>query len=462
MHGNLHPKIDVNKKPPSLQLSVVLLPPFWRALSMDQDNAEYSRNGIRRNGFMCVQTGFKKIPDECWDFFLRNDVKPATQRLFMLICRKKDHEHLTRRQIQKDARITTKQIKQAEADLVAFGMIDIEDFKVPGTPHTHRLHIIRDPHLWQMPPYVHCGDPSPRWKKSIVETHLHDDVETHLHDDVETHLHDDVETHLHALLSKKEEELGRENTDPQSAGDLSKPATPQLQASPSAGCDIFDAEYMPPWEGENETPKTALEGEEKIQALAICGEGGSIATESNLALSESIPEEEETPKRKAGKERKAKRHIYSDDDMLIATEWSRYAKREMPSCKIVIEKWADEVRLIRAQFQLSKEDMLAILLFVANSTFWRPNAVSILGLRSESKANGLRKIENIMKAMKGFQRQAQYNRYMEGDFKLETDPTANLTEDQKMDLFDEWLREERAKAANAETLAFNFTEELDI
>lgn len=131
---------------------------------------------------------------------------------------------------------------------------------------------------------------------------------------------------------------------------------------------------------------------------------------------------------------------YEESDMTMAREWAEFAIEEIPTIKINFDQWANEVRLIRQSFGITVESLRLVLKFVRQDCFWRPNAVSILGLRKPGK-NGLRKYENIVKAFRATDSRHRDDCQMR---EMERDGT-----------FDEWDRaKERYLAKQAQTRGF--------
>ncbi len=85
-------------------------------------------------------------------------------------------------------------------------------------------------------------------------------------------------------------------------------------------------------------------------------------------------------------------------DLELAHAWGEFAQSQSRSTKPSPKKWSNTVRLLREKDGLSHEELWSMLEFVKNDEFWRPNAISIEGLRTKSK-NGLKKFENILTAM---------------------------------------------------------------
>lgn len=89
---------------------------------------------------------------------------------------------------------------------------------------------------------------------------------------------------------------------------------------------------------------------------------------------------------------------YSAENFVLAEEWKKFALRQMPTLKIDLHQWADVSRLLEKD-GLSVRDQYFVLEFVQNSDFWRPNAISLTGLRKKGK-NDLKKWQNIVLNMK--------------------------------------------------------------
>jgi hypothetical protein len=96
---------------------------------------------------------------------------------------------------------------------------------------------------------------------------------------------------------------------------------------------------------------------------------------------------------------KANRYRYFPQHMELARDWAEYGTYEMPSLRVNLEAWANELRLIEENDKFSMETLRAMLEFVVKDSFWKPNALSVMGLRKEGK-NGMRKLENIKNAMR--------------------------------------------------------------
>lgn len=90
---------------------------------------------------------------------------------------------------------------------------------------------------------------------------------------------------------------------------------------------------------------------------------------------------------------------WAPDDLELAARWAEHARSLTPHIKIVPEKWADSIRLIREQDGLTLQEIVELFEWVKADEFWRMNAISPQAIRGRSK-NGLKKIENIRLRMK--------------------------------------------------------------
>lgn len=86
-------------------------------------------------------------------------------------------------------------------------------------------------------------------------------------------------------------------------------------------------------------------------------------------------------------------------DLLMADKWADHAKTVIPSIKVHRVKWAAAMRQLRELEGMTEAEVEALFVFIRKDDFWRPNAVSPLGLRQKSK-NGLRKLDNIRLRMR--------------------------------------------------------------
>lgn len=89
----------------------------------------------------------------------------------------------------------------------------------------------------------------------------------------------------------------------------------------------------------------------------------------------------------------------SPSDLALAERWKAHALAVLPKLKADVGKWAESIRLMREKDGLSEQEVAEVFDFVRQDDFWRPNAISPQSLRGRSK-NGLRKIENVLVAMR--------------------------------------------------------------
>lgn len=89
----------------------------------------------------------------------------------------------------------------------------------------------------------------------------------------------------------------------------------------------------------------------------------------------------------------------SEFDFEIADAWHSHALTVTPNKKCNRDREADAVRMLRSVDGYPEADIRALLAFVKRDSFWSNNALSPCGLRI-TKPGGVRKIENIVAAMK--------------------------------------------------------------
>jgi hypothetical protein len=103
-------------------------------------------------------------------------------------------------------------------------------------------------------------------------------------------------------------------------------------------------------------------------------------------------------RREEEKKKETTPNVFDEGDEALAREWLAFASQLSPTVRYS-PKWPNAVRQLRELDGFSLEDLRAALAFVRTDEFWRPNALSLPGLRSRSK-NGLLKIENILAKIK--------------------------------------------------------------
>jgi hypothetical protein len=85
-------------------------------------------------------------------------------------------------------------------------------------------------------------------------------------------------------------------------------------------------------------------------------------------------------------------------DAVLADKWVSFAKGLAPHLRLRVPDCVDTFRKLRELDGFTEDQLEALFVFVRQDDFWRPNALSPIGLRKPSK-NGLRKIDNILAAM---------------------------------------------------------------
>lgn len=136
-------------------------------------------------------------------------------------------------------------------------------------------------------------------------------------------------------------------------------------------------------------------GDSSITCLAVISPAPETRLTANDRREIALCEHGESALRKA----RGSKYRYFPQHMKLARDWAEYGTYEMPSLRVNLEAWANEIRLIEENDHFGVDLLRAMLEFVIKDQFWRPNALSVMGLRKASK-NGMRKLENISNAMR--------------------------------------------------------------
>ena len=130
------------------------------------------------------------------------------------------------------------------------------------------------------------------------------------------------------------------------------------------------------------------------------------SSSSNLQFETSIETKLETKSRTpARKPRpKAKKIPYQPEDLELGKKWHQYALSEM-KWSTAPGSWCDEffatgIALVKRRAGLNHQQMTKIYEFVRNDNFWSGNALSPKTLLNKSSRNDLRKIDNIIQAIR--------------------------------------------------------------
>lgn len=119
---------------------------------------------------------------------------------------------------------------------------------------------------------------------------------------------------------------------------------------------------------------------------------GWPADDQRMASGCARSEEEKKDRRE--EEKNSTRVPPGPEDIALAEEWFAFAKENSKTVRYT-EGWPRAVQQLRELDKIPREDLRLALAFVQVDPFWRPNALSLPGLRQRSK-NGLKKIENIL------------------------------------------------------------------
>lgn len=87
------------------------------------------------------------------------------------------------------------------------------------------------------------------------------------------------------------------------------------------------------------------------------------------------------------------------EDEAIAKAWHEFAAQHSSTVLYSPTKWPEAARALREIDCIPTADLQAALEFAKRDDFWRSNALSLPALRTRGK-NGLRKIENLLGAMR--------------------------------------------------------------
>lgn len=82
----------------------------------------------------------------------------------------------------------------------------------------------------------------------------------------------------------------------------------------------------------------------------------------------------------------------------LAERWLQFAFEKTPGGKFKLESFESAIEDVCTQAHLTIPELEALFDFIQADDFWRPNAISPVGLLKISKSNGLRKIDNIKNA----------------------------------------------------------------
>jgi predicted transcriptional regulator len=108
-----------------------------------------------------------------------------------------------------------------------------------------------------------------------------------------------------------------------------------------------------------------------------------------------------------GKEKKPKKYSFEAHHLDLAQKWRDHYMIICPwlgDPENKLEQWANELRLISQQYNLSEEGVSKIFRFVQSDEFWRDKADSPMTLRKKNSA-GVPKIVNIIKSIPEMRRE---------------------------------------------------------
>jgi hypothetical protein len=94
---------------------------------------------------------------------------------------------------------------------------------------------------------------------------------------------------------------------------------------------------------------------------------------------------------------------FEDWHLEIAKMWEPFYRAMLPhlSSKVDVEKWANEIRLVAKQYNLSYQGFVELFQFIERDSFWRKNAESPMTLR-KANSSGVQKIVNILKQVPSY------------------------------------------------------------
>ena len=102
-----------------------------------------------------------------------------------------------------------------------------------------------------------------------------------------------------------------------------------------------------------------------------------------------------------------KKYTFENWQKDVAEAWAAFCRQVRPGLdKIInIDQWANEIRLISGQYNLTEMAWTEILNYVRNDSFWNVNAASIMGLRNRGKS-GEHKIVQIISRLPKYRKSA--------------------------------------------------------
>ena len=117
-----------------------------------------------------------------------------------------------------------------------------------------------------------------------------------------------------------------------------------------------------------------------------------------------------------------KKYTFENWQKEVAEAWAAFCRQVRPGLDniINIDQWANEIRLISGQYNLTHMAWTEILNYVRNDSFWSVNAASVMGLRNRGKS-GEHKIVQIISRLPKYKTAAMF-KAAEANY----DPTRNI------------------------------------
>lgn len=117
-----------------------------------------------------------------------------------------------------------------------------------------------------------------------------------------------------------------------------------------------------------------------------------------------------------------KKYTFENWQKEVAEAWAAFCRQVRPGLDniINIEQWANEIRLISGQYNLTHMAWTELLDYVRDDSFWSVNAASVMGLRNRGKS-GEHKIVQIISRLPKYKTAAMF-KAAEANY----DPTRNI------------------------------------
>lgn len=235
-----------------------------------------------------------------------------------------------------------------------------------------------------------------RWSIHYKQSNYNENIKRHYYFDNHWWMQDSMSAWVYRMPWLSERTLRRYINDLVNCGALVKKASKETHGGSNPNfyripeCEKGIVNLDPPTLSQNAS--TLLSQNASTPSRKMASSSISNNQSNNLSNNHSVTSNEVTRAIK-----------YNTLDFELANEWLEHAKlhsKTKPYKSWTQENFAIAIAKAKRSSGLSHTQIVYVLEFLKNDEFWRPNCLTPTALLKKSKTNDLRKVENIISAIK--------------------------------------------------------------